>query len=230
MNLKHISALNGIPSASYYPFGLYALRTNYANGLGIGKVELEEVNPHLREGRVENHLGKTTPSSPDRDSNLDLPVLGVRAQHDKCVSQLRHRGGAQKITFIFSKPRFLLYIMAEKGTNKSVKQKQKTSSNNFWSYPSSNEDSDAADLDRISPTHRARIYVCVMFPDVYLPRVIAHVLLAASAAFTICSVSIFFIRHLHVTMLFPRSTSYQPSGISALLQSSGLPTIPLPQN
>nr|CAD7431464.1 unnamed protein product [Timema monikensis] len=49
----------------------------------IGKVELEEVNPHLRGGRVENHLGKTTPSSPDRDSNLDLPVLNSRAQHDK---------------------------------------------------------------------------------------------------------------------------------------------------
>nr|CAD7407954.1 unnamed protein product [Timema cristinae] len=60
---------------------------------GIGKVELEEVNPHLRGGRVENHLGKTTPSSPDRDSNLDLPVLSSRAQHVKCVSQLRHRGG-----------------------------------------------------------------------------------------------------------------------------------------
>nr|CAD7424663.1 unnamed protein product [Timema monikensis] len=28
---------------------------------GIGKVELEEVNPHLRGGRVENHLGKKTP-------------------------------------------------------------------------------------------------------------------------------------------------------------------------
>nr|CAD7196062.1 unnamed protein product [Timema douglasi] len=59
----------------------------------IGKVELEEVNPHLRGGRVEKHLGKTTPSSPDRDSNLDLPVLGGRAQHDSRVSQLRHRGG-----------------------------------------------------------------------------------------------------------------------------------------
>nr|CAD7570394.1 unnamed protein product [Timema californicum] len=65
--------------------GLYALSTNYSNGLGIGKVELEEVNPHLRGGRVENHLGKTTPSSPDRDSNLDLPVLSSRAQHDKRV-------------------------------------------------------------------------------------------------------------------------------------------------
>nr|CAD7406389.1 unnamed protein product [Timema poppensis] len=48
-------------------------------------VELEEVNPHLRGGRVENHLGKTTPSSPDQDSNLDLPVLSSRAQHDKRV-------------------------------------------------------------------------------------------------------------------------------------------------
>nr|CAD7567554.1 unnamed protein product [Timema californicum] len=47
--------------------------------------ELEEVNPHLRGGRVENHLGKTTPSSPDRHSNLDLLVLSSRAQHDKRV-------------------------------------------------------------------------------------------------------------------------------------------------
>nr|CAD7266907.1 unnamed protein product [Timema shepardi] len=49
----------------------------------IDKVELEDVNPHLLGGRVENHLGKTTPSSPDQDSNLDLPVLSSRAQHDK---------------------------------------------------------------------------------------------------------------------------------------------------
>nr|CAD7409623.1 unnamed protein product [Timema cristinae] len=50
--------------------------------VGLEKVELEEVDPHLRGGRVENHLGKTTPSSPNRDSNLDLPVLSSRAQHD----------------------------------------------------------------------------------------------------------------------------------------------------
>nr|CAD7574582.1 unnamed protein product [Timema californicum] len=64
---------------------------------GIGKVELEEVNPHLRGGRVENHLGKTSPSSPNRDSNLDLPVLGSRAQHDKHISQLRHRRGLESM-------------------------------------------------------------------------------------------------------------------------------------
>nr|CAD7575513.1 unnamed protein product [Timema californicum] len=60
-------------------------------------VVLEEVNPHLRGRRVENHLGKTTPSSPDRDSNLDLPVLRSQDQHDKRVNQLRHRGGYQKL-------------------------------------------------------------------------------------------------------------------------------------
>nr|CAD7402820.1 unnamed protein product [Timema cristinae] len=64
---------------------------------GIGKVELEEVNPHLRGGRVENHLGKTTPSSPDRVSNLDLPVLSSRAQHDNRVCQLCHRGCSPKL-------------------------------------------------------------------------------------------------------------------------------------
>nr|CAD7438326.1 unnamed protein product [Timema bartmani] len=44
------------------------------------RLNLEEVNPHLCGGRVENHLGKTSPSSPDRDSNLDLPVLSILAQ------------------------------------------------------------------------------------------------------------------------------------------------------
>nr|CAD7597793.1 unnamed protein product [Timema genevievae] len=61
----------------------------------LGRLNLEEVNPHLRGGRVENHLGKTTPSSPDRDSNLDLPVLSGLTQHDWRVSQLRHRGGSK---------------------------------------------------------------------------------------------------------------------------------------
>nr|CAD7587663.1 unnamed protein product [Timema genevievae] len=59
------------------------LSTNYANGLGIGKVEYRGVEPAFawRESG-KPFLGKTTPSSPDRDSNLDLPVLGSRAQHD----------------------------------------------------------------------------------------------------------------------------------------------------
>nr|CAD7599389.1 unnamed protein product [Timema genevievae] len=61
-----------------------------------------EVNPHLRGVRVENHLGNTTSSSPDRDSNLDLPVLGGLAQHDRRVSQLRHRANRilRKVKFL----------------------------------------------------------------------------------------------------------------------------------
>nr|CAD7406875.1 unnamed protein product [Timema cristinae] len=43
----------------------------------------QEVNPPLRGGRGENHLGKPTPSSPYQYSNFDLPVLSSRAQHDK---------------------------------------------------------------------------------------------------------------------------------------------------
>nr|CAD7427992.1 unnamed protein product [Timema monikensis] len=66
------------------------------------RVELEEVNPHLRGERVENHLGKNTPSSPDRDSNLDLLVLSSRAQHDKRVSQLRHRGGSPMASLVLN--------------------------------------------------------------------------------------------------------------------------------
>nr|CAD7401529.1 unnamed protein product [Timema poppensis] len=42
---------------------------------------LVEVNSHLRGGKVETHLGKTTPNSPYGDSNLGLPVLGSLAQH-----------------------------------------------------------------------------------------------------------------------------------------------------
>ncbi|CAG2054111.1 unnamed protein product [Timema podura] len=70
-----------------------AVELNTTSVLANYATEAEEVNPHLRGGRVENHLGKTIPSSPDRDSNLDLPVLGGLAQHDWHVSQLRHRGG-----------------------------------------------------------------------------------------------------------------------------------------
>nr|CAD7454195.1 unnamed protein product [Timema tahoe] len=40
-----------------------------------------EVNPHLRGGRVENHLGKTTPSSPDRDSTVELNTTSALANY-----------------------------------------------------------------------------------------------------------------------------------------------------
>nr|CAD7399677.1 unnamed protein product [Timema poppensis] len=44
----------------------------------FGRLNLEEVNPHLCGGRVENYLGK----SPNQDLNLDLPYLSSLAQHE----------------------------------------------------------------------------------------------------------------------------------------------------
>nr|CAD7401398.1 unnamed protein product [Timema cristinae] len=68
------------PNAAFHAIKRHALE--FVNPKEL-MVELEEVNPHLRGGRVENHLGKKTSSSPDRDLNLNLPVLSSRAQHDK---------------------------------------------------------------------------------------------------------------------------------------------------
>nr|CAD7400622.1 unnamed protein product [Timema poppensis] len=76
------------------------------------KVELEEVNPHLRGGRVENSFRKITPSSPDRDSNLDLPVLRSQAQHDKRVIQLRHRGGKTNQKYLYYVVSHNIYVSA----------------------------------------------------------------------------------------------------------------------
>nr|CAD7587210.1 unnamed protein product [Timema genevievae] len=42
----------------------------------------EEVYPHVREGRVKNHLVKTTLSTIDRNSNLNLPVIGSLVQQE----------------------------------------------------------------------------------------------------------------------------------------------------
>nr|CAD7443850.1 unnamed protein product [Timema bartmani] len=43
---------------------------------GERRLYLKEVYPHLRGNKVENHYGKTTLSTTDRYSNLDLPVIG----------------------------------------------------------------------------------------------------------------------------------------------------------
>nr|CAD7443805.1 unnamed protein product [Timema bartmani] len=51
-----------------------------------GTLNIEGVNPHFRGGKIENYLGKIPPSSPKRDSNLNLPILGSLAQHETSVS------------------------------------------------------------------------------------------------------------------------------------------------
>nr|CAD7258073.1 unnamed protein product [Timema shepardi] len=66
-----------ISPSSAVELNMTSALASYATEAGIGKVELEEVNPLLRGGRVENHLGTTTPGSSDRYSNLDLPSSAV---------------------------------------------------------------------------------------------------------------------------------------------------------
>nr|CAD7258608.1 unnamed protein product [Timema shepardi] len=97
VELNTTSALANYATEAAVELNMTSALANYATEAGIGKVELEEVNPHLHGGRVQNHLEKTIPSSPDRDLNLDLPVLSSRAQHYKRISQLRHRGGTPAI-------------------------------------------------------------------------------------------------------------------------------------
>nr|CAD7452975.1 unnamed protein product [Timema tahoe] len=59
------------------------------------------MHPHLRGGRVENHIGKPPFSAPDRDSNLDLPVFGSIVQHES--SALDHAAiepGGSELLFV----------------------------------------------------------------------------------------------------------------------------------
>nr|CAD7264071.1 unnamed protein product [Timema shepardi] len=65
---------------------LYVLVTAHGGWVKeCGRLNLEEGDPHLCEGRVENYLGKTTPSSSDQDLNRYLPVLDILAQHETSV-------------------------------------------------------------------------------------------------------------------------------------------------
>nr|CAD7457501.1 unnamed protein product [Timema tahoe] len=53
--------------------------------MGLGRLYLEEVHPYLHGGTMYNHLGKTTLSTPNRDLNLDIPVIGSLVQHESSV-------------------------------------------------------------------------------------------------------------------------------------------------
>ncbi|CAG2056526.1 unnamed protein product [Timema podura] len=48
---------------------------NYLEQDGLGRLYLDKVYPHLH-GIVENHFGKNTLSTRNRDSNLELPIIG----------------------------------------------------------------------------------------------------------------------------------------------------------
>nr|CAD7571517.1 unnamed protein product [Timema californicum] len=68
----------------------------------LRRLNIEEVNPHLCGGRVENLLGKTTSSSPERDSNHDLPVLGsIAQQKTSALANFATEAGIHFLTFLF---------------------------------------------------------------------------------------------------------------------------------
>nr|CAD7428235.1 unnamed protein product [Timema monikensis] len=62
----NLLALTGSPNTN--------MLDDIPNKLGV---ELEEVNPHLRGGRVENHLGKTTPVHPNKIRTSISPSSAV---------------------------------------------------------------------------------------------------------------------------------------------------------
>nr|CAD7426410.1 unnamed protein product [Timema monikensis] len=64
---------------------------------GMGKVELEEVYPHLHGGRVENHLGKTALSSPDRDSTSISPSSAVELNTTSVLANYATEAGSIRL-------------------------------------------------------------------------------------------------------------------------------------
>nr|CAD7405865.1 unnamed protein product [Timema poppensis] len=70
------SGVDKTPSVPYEGF------VNLEENLELGRLKIEEINLHLHGGRVKNHLRKIILSSPDQDSNLDLPVFSSLAQHE----------------------------------------------------------------------------------------------------------------------------------------------------
>nr|CAD7426609.1 unnamed protein product [Timema monikensis] len=68
-------------------------KSEHLSWLGIGKVELEEVNPHLRGGRVENHLGKTTPVHPTEIRTSISPTSAVELNMTSALAKYATEAG-----------------------------------------------------------------------------------------------------------------------------------------
>nr|CAD7431509.1 unnamed protein product [Timema monikensis] len=139
----------------------------------------EEVNPHLRGGRVENNLGKNTPSSPDRDSNLDLPVLGSRAQHDKRINTqddaISHNGEESTkhlSSQISCKSEDPMKVVQRSGnatemtgtTNASDPSDDRQSPSNPTEPPTPVKDRDAVGVGRSEIITKSEIYLMSLYP------------------------------------------------------------------
>nr|CAD7393355.1 unnamed protein product [Timema cristinae] len=94
---------------------------------GIGKVELEEVNPHLRGGRVENHLGKKPPVNRTEIRTSISPSSAVKLNTTSMLANYATEAEAKvgRLKLSFSEraqlshcpmSKHLFHIMSEKKT------------------------------------------------------------------------------------------------------------------
>nr|CAD7408060.1 unnamed protein product [Timema poppensis] len=88
------SVIESCPVASaIYVFRDPSVLVGAEGYFGIGKVGLEEVNPNLRGGRVENHLGKTTPSSPTEIRTSISPSSAVELNTTSALANYATEAG-----------------------------------------------------------------------------------------------------------------------------------------
>nr|CAD7400922.1 unnamed protein product [Timema poppensis] len=66
---------------------------------GIGKVELEEVIPHLRGGRVENHLGKNPSVRPTETRTSISPSSAVELNTTSALANYSTEAGFSQLTY-----------------------------------------------------------------------------------------------------------------------------------
>nr|CAD7425033.1 unnamed protein product [Timema monikensis] len=71
------------------------ITTKISSVTGIGKVELEEVNPHLRGEGVENHLGKTTPVHPTKIRTSVSPSSAVELNTTSALANYATEAGVK---------------------------------------------------------------------------------------------------------------------------------------
>ncbi|CAG2055986.1 unnamed protein product [Timema podura] len=92
-------------------------------GRELRRLYLEKVYTHLDGGIVENRFRKTTSSTPDRDSNLDLPVIGSLVY---CESDgLYHRSGVRTWAILFLVVLVLNEVIEAKKYKEESKSKNK---------------------------------------------------------------------------------------------------------
>nr|CAD7200155.1 unnamed protein product [Timema douglasi] len=134
------------PFASLSPstLGFASVTAGYANGLGTGKVELEEVNPHLRGGGVENHLGNTPP--PVHPTEIRTSISPSSAVEFNTTSALANYATEAEIKMEFEREKKRARICVERGRG------ERSSKNNL-STPDQDSSPDLGKPDKYAFIH-----------------------------------------------------------------------------